>query len=497
MKLFLNLTLDFPFDEAVLKENPEALIKLVKQLYIKVQQLEKENNQVRLLEKEVARLQAELAKYTSPHIPSSKQLYPKNKNIKKMIKSGLPQKVKGKRGGSKKGRSGVTWDQKEPDEVIHNYVEECLNCHKVADEKDLKIAFTKRILEIPEQIKISIQEYHIHKYECDCGRTTQAEEPTLEGTSLGPNFLTFMTSARSHTGGSFENLSRMIEDISGIKPSQTSLNRALCMISTSLKPVAEEIAVEVMNSDYINIDETGHKLVLEGKRSQQGSNKIWVWVFATPNAAYYHVDMTRSQKAIKTALAFREQDKPPPISVTDAYPAYLNMFETKQFCWAHLLRDSKEVEDSCFAGKILHDKLVDMFQRIKALKKSLLDKNGTTRGISDKVYNQALMDIKEIAEARSCKKIITIQNHLIRRAANYITCLRHPQVPMENGHAERLLKSVIVHRSNGKPLRSERAMEQYGILLTVLTTWKLRGLPVGNTLRDWIGKQISQAKLLD
>ena len=46
-------------------------------------------------------------------------------------------------------------------------------------------------------------------------------------------------------------------------------------------------------------------------------------------------------------------------------------------------------------------------------------------------------------------------------------------------------------------LKSERALEQYGILLTVLTTWKLRELPVGSTLRDWIGKQISQAKLLD
>ncbi|MFV2016087.1 MAG: transposase, partial [Candidatus Heimdallarchaeota archaeon] len=248
--------------------------------------------------------------------------------------------------------------------------------------------------------------------------------------------------------------------MSSVKPSQTSLNRALSMISTSLKPVAEEIAVEVMNSDYINIDETGHKLVLEGKRCQQGgtgskgpkgSHKIWVWVFATPNAAYYHVDMTRSQNAIKTALAFREQDKPPPISVTDAYPAYLNMFCCKQFCWAHLLRDSKELEDTCFAGKLLHDKLVDMFQRIKALKNNLLMKNGK---VSDKVYNQALRDIKEIAEARSCKNVITIQNHLRRRAANYITCLRHPEVPMENGHAERLLKSVIVHRSNGKPLRS-------------------------------------------
>lgn len=430
----------------------------------------------------------DVSKYTLPHISSSKQLYPKKR-------SGLPRShIKQKRGGSKKGKSSPLWDQEEADEVIHNYVKECLNCHKIADVDNQKISYTKRILEIPEKIKISLQEYHIHKYECDCGKTTQAEAPTIEGTSLGPNFLTFMTSARYRTGGSFENLSRMVEDISGVKPSQTTLNRALSKVSDSLEPVADEIATEVMNSDFINIDETGHKLVLEGKKSQQGSKKIWVWVFGTPSAAYYHVDLTRSKDALKKALEFRDTDKPPPISISDAYPAYLNMFETKQFCWAHLLRDSKEVEDTCLAGKIIHDRLVDMFQRIKALQKKLRDKNET---VSEKLYNRALMEISEIAESRSCGNVKKIQNHLKKRAVHYITCLRYPQIPMENGHAERLLKSVIVHRSNGKPLRSERAMKQYGVLLTVLTTWKLQGLPVGTTLREWIGKQINQAKLLD
>ena len=416
------------------------------------------------------------------------RIYPKKR-------SGLPRShSKQKRGGSKKGKSGSTWDQKEPDEVIHNYVKECLNCHQVANEDGQKIVYTKRILEIPEQINISLQEYHIHKYECDCGKTTQAEDPTIEGTSLGLNFLNFMTSARYRTGGSFENLSRMIDDISEVKPSQTALNRALSKVSDSLESVADEIATEVMNSDYVNIDETGHKLVLEGKRSREGSKKIWVWVFGTPKAAYYHVDMTRSQDAIKTALEYRDPDKPPPISVTDAYPAYLNMFETKQFCWAHLLRDSKEVEDTCLAGKILHDKLVEMFQKIKSMQKILQEKNESA---SEKVYNKALKEINEIAEATSCKNVEKIQKHLVRRAEHYLTCLRFPQVPMVNNHAEQLLKSVIVHRSNGKPLRSERAMRQYGILLTVLTTWKLRGMPIGATLRDWIGKQINQARLLD
>ena len=198
-------------------------------------------------------------------------------------------------------------------------------------------------MEIPEGIKVSLQEYYVYKYQCGCGKTTQAASPTIEGTSLGPNFLTFISTARYRTGGSFEKLSKLIGDNSEIKPSQTTLNRGLSEVCEILEPVADKIATDVMNSDWMNIDETGHKLVLQGKRSQTGSKKIWVWVFGTPKAAYYHVDMHRDTNALKTVLEFRDLDKPPPISISDAYPVYLNTFETKQFCWAHLLRDYSQL----------------------------------------------------------------------------------------------------------------------------------------------------------
>ncbi|MHA1912490.1 MAG: IS66 family transposase [Candidatus Kariarchaeaceae archaeon] len=113
-----------------------------------------------------------------------------------------------------------------------------------------------------------------------------------------------------------------------------------------MEPVANEIATE----EWFLILLILMKLVLEGERSQ-GSKKIWVWVFGTPHTAYYHVDLFRSQNAIKTAFEFREGDKPPPIIITDAYPVYLNLFDIEQFCWIHLLRNSKELEDTSLSGK--------------------------------------------------------------------------------------------------------------------------------------------------
>jgi len=203
--------------------------------------------------------------------------------------------------------------------------------------------------------------------------------------------------------------------------------------------------------------------------------------------------LSRSKKAIQTAYGFIEKGRPPPISVSDAYPAYFSMFEIMQLCWAHFLRDSRVLADACAYGQLIHDRLQTMYQDITSMRARLLDEG---RSATDEEYNGFLTGVNNLADARLCQEVKKLQNHLRKHAELYLTCLKYPSVPPQNNHAERLLKSVIVHRSNGKPLRNERAMKQYGIMLTVLTTWKLRGLSVGSTLREWIGNQIQGDKLV-
>lgn len=442
------------------------------------------------LKTENDRLKSELAKYQSPNIPSSKQLFPK----RKFKSSGLPRThKKRKRGGSKKGKTSPTWDQKEPDVVANKYVDKCLNCGKSANIEDQTFHHSKRVLELPKVVEIQLEEHHIHQYECDCGHKTQAGNPTLEGTSLGPNLLTLLTSIRFRTGTSFENISQLLNDHTNKKLSQTAFYRGLAKVSECLEPVSIGIASEVMNSKYVQFDETSHKLVLEGKESSKGSKKIWVWVAAIPNAVYYHVDLSRSTKALDTMLEFRYPDKPPLIGVSDAFSVYINSIKVKQFCWAHHLRDSKDLEDKCENGRILHLGLSEIFKRLRLIQEKLRVKGEPA---SVKLYDKILKELYSIANGPTCENVVKIQKHILRRAEHYITFLKHPEIPMTNNHAEQLLKSVIVHRSNGKPLRSIKAMKDYGIILTVLTTWKLQGKSIASTLREWIGKNIDQSKLI-
>jgi len=500
---------EIPFDREAVKSNPDMFIELFQRLH----------NEVQELRKEVKRLESELAKYTSPHIPSSKQLYPKGKadnekSEKNRSKSGLQDtksKKKRKRGGSKPNKSGMLWDR-DPDILIPNFVDHCLKCFRPAPIEFQEFAHSKLIFEIPEPIPPPrLEEHHQYEFHCQCGGITQAGDPTLPGTSLGKNYLALNTVTRYRTGSSFENMGSIVEDFNNQNdsdPSITALHRGYEAVTDLLPPLVQSIGHEVVNADYVNADETGHKLIEEGSETT-GSKKIWIWVLATVSVVFYIVHKSRGHKALKGFMDHylsNEEDRPPP-AVSDCWGAYPKIFDILQWCWAHLLRDSKDMENCCHTGKVIHQKLVEMYKKLRVMQKALLRKEpGGKIGASDIVYQQALEDMSQIAKLRSekdgdhlvnCDKVRKLQKRLSTSGENYLTVLKFPKMPMTNNPAEHKLKTVILHRSNGKSLRSTKAMERYGNLLTVLTTWKMNEIPIGISLQRLIDLHINNPILIN
>lgn len=503
------LTDEIPLDREAVKNDPDKFIELFQILY----------NEVHALRKEVKRLESELAKYTSPHIPSSKQLYPKGKDgdkkrEKNKSKSGLAdtkRKKKRKRGGSKPNKSGILWDR-DPDILIPNFVDHCLKCFRRAPVELQVFAYSKHILEIPEPIPPArLEEHHQYEFHCDCGGITQAGDPTLPGTSLGRNYLSLNAVTRYRTGASFDNMGSIVEDFNDQDeddPSTTALHRGYESITDLLPPLVQSIGREVARADYVNADETGHKLVEEGSE-KNGSKKIWVWVMATASVVFYIVHKSRGHKALKVftdQFLPNKEDRPPP-AVTDCWGAYPKIFDILQWCWAHLLRDTKVLENCCHTGVMIHDHLVDMYKRLRDIQVILLDKDPTGKtAASDKIYQQALEDINNISRLRSsldedhsdnCDKVRRLQNRLSTNGENYLTVLKFPKIPLTNNHGEQKLKAVILHRSNGKSLRSTKAMERYGNFLTVLTTWRMQEIPIGISLQRLIDLHIDQPVLVN
>ncbi len=418
----------YPFlnNEDELKKDPDTMIKIIKSLFIRVQTLEDE---------------LELIKSQNHDI--------------QLINS---------KGGSRKGKTGMTWSKKEPDQILHNYVEKCISCGNIAAKTTQKISYSKRIMEMPSIANIILQEVHIHKFRCDkCGKITQAKGTTLKGTSLGPRFLAYLTNIRYMTCDSFENLAQVILVSTGVKPSQTSLNRGLAKVSEILVNYAEENARKVMNSDWISIYHTG--LLSSGNKKNLG-----IWIYQSKDDVYFNLVLSNENTFSPLDFVKKHNNRIPIVIVeNNEYN-----FNTVQLCWSNLINRIKYLDD-----KQLENDILDLYNLIGSISK-----------------DEFIMEYNKILGTKYSKNTIEIINHLRREMENYLRFLDHPGMPHSIDRAKEIITSVLFNKTKMRILRNKGMVRQYCTIINVLSNWDLKNIEIINSLTDIITKNTQQTILL-
>ena len=436
--------------------------------------------QYRTLQEQHKTLQKQLTVFLSPHVPSSKQLNREKKQKRGKEEFRKSSSSKNVRGGSKKGKEGVLWD-KEADKIVPHFVNECKRCGTPVQIEQNTLDHIKRIVECPALISLDIEEHHNYKFSCPtCQTTTYAEQATLDNIALGPNFLTFITTLRVRTGASFEKIRQIVYDLTHVNFGVSTLHRGLTAVTTLLEPVKEDIGREVLTAPWLHVDETAHMLI------DQGCHSVWVWVFATPSAALYVVKESRGKKVIEEVFKkYKPPDKPPPYAVCDKYGAYTHTFPLKQLCWAHILRETKELETCCEEGKTFSLLLHQRFKNLQDFTSSLLlDRVSYPIETIQEYVNTQLAPL--IHFEATCDCVHKLQKRLLYDGLSYYTAAFYPVLPLTNNHAERCLRQVVLHRKQGKPFRNLSALDHYGTLLTVYETLRLRAIPIADALRHYI-----------
>ena len=102
-------------------------------------------------------------------------------------------------------------------------------------------------------------------------------------------------------------------------------------ISKVLDPPYKEIKREIEKSSLVHADETGwfHQ-----------HRKQWLWIATNNKGSYFRIENSRSKKTAKNFLKNLKDS----VVITDRYSAYTDI-EKHQYCWAHLKRDFKKIEE--------------------------------------------------------------------------------------------------------------------------------------------------------
>jgi hypothetical protein len=160
------------------------------------------------------------------------------------------------------------------------------------------------------------------------------------------------------------------------------------------------------------------------------------------------------------------------IIVCDGWKSYAGFTNRLQRCWAHLLRESKELAEKIEEAVPLHEALKRLYEELNGalendpppeVRKELwaMGRAALLRWISRDYVNEKL------------KKFV---GKISNGFEYWFTFVIHPGVEPTNNRAERALREQVVLRKILGTLRNSKGTSIHERITTMLATWSLRKL---------------------
>jgi transposase len=419
-----------------------------RQLRELVEQLKYENE---LLRAKVIELEARLAQYENAHTPPSLR---RGRNRKK----DQDKKDKGKP-GQKIGHKGVTRPYATPDRQVEVTIDRCPDCGS-----DLGAPFridSKIIEEIPEPQPIIVTEYKIAHYRCPgCHKEVAAKDPGCphEG-KFGNNVIAQATLLKYEGRMPHRKIHDAMMRLFGLKISPATILDLTRRAADAVRSEYDAILNKIRDAPILYVDETGVHV--------QGE-KHWIWTFTTPFETFIVIRKSRGTKVLIEVLTRRFKG----IIVCDGWKPYVRFTKRLQRCWAHPLRESKDLSEDFLEAIPLHNALKELYGSLtNALE------NDPPPEVRINLWHSAREALlcwieQEYFEVKVKKFIGKISNGF----DYWFTFIINPGVEPTNNRAERALRPHVVLRKILGTLRNEKGTSIHERIMTTLATWGQRGL---------------------
>ncbi len=247
-----------------------------------------------------------------------------------------------------------------------------------------------------------------------------------------------------------------------------SLVGALEKLVPVLEPLYEAIKAFNRHEPWWHADETHWKVFLE--QVGKVGYRWWLWVFSGPQSTVYLLSPTRSAQVPKDHLQkMSPDDENLPswfgkLLLTDYYAGYRAMFLgiLHAWCWAHIRRKFFNVGHAVPALQPWSQAWLDRIRHLYALHaaRAAAEADSATWQVADQKLRTWVQTMSE-AWQKELKK-----PHLAVRASDVLATVQrqwegltlfldHPEIPLDNNEAERLLRTPVVGRKNYYGSRAE------------------------------------------
>jgi transposase len=428
---------------------------LIRQNLILKSRLDEQQKQIEMLQKQIEDLKRHLLAYENAHTPPSKQSnYPKR------------EKKEGAKLGAPKGHKGVTRKTPEPTEFKTLSLDCCPHCqNKLCNPKRIE----RRIIEeIPEPQPLRVIEFLIPHYHCShCDNEIVPTDPELPNVgNLGNNLQTQIALMRYEDRLPLRKIANTLNRQYELQLTAATILDVTKRVCDQLSGTYNNIKEEVRNASQLNADETGARV---------NGLKHWFWVFMSLTSVLFSLRKKRDHKVVIETVG----EDYGGILTCDGLKQYPKVVKRIQRCWAHLLREAKFFAQKHEGqARILYNSLCELFTKIKSVTVE------TAVEIRNKIFSDCVKKMQSYVNIANkyteLKKFAgTIENGL----QQWFTCILHPEIEPTNNRAERELREFVIQRKIFGSLRSEKGMIITETIMSVLATWRIRGLNTYGMLR--------------
>lgn len=260
---------------------------------------------------------------------------------------------------------------------------------------------------------------------------------------------------------------------SGLKISASTELELLWRTSNWLRPEYHRILSSVRNSQVIYTDQTGIKV--------DGAN-FWIWCFVTDSATLFVIRKSKSLRVLEEILGKGWNGTMVCDGLRSHHAFAGKSGATIQRCWAHLLKESRELAEKLEEAKSLDEGLHKIFDR---LKKAL--ENDPPPEVRKRLARNARRALRRLMDKRYRNGMVQKFVDKIRKGYPFwFTFVTTRGVDPTNNRAELALRELVVQRKIIGTLRNQKGMFLYETLPTLLATWKQRGLDLQEALSNAI-----------
>lgn len=435
--------------------------------------LEKNDERVRILERENAELKAKLA---ALHRRQFKQNKKKEVEAETENPADTEENGKQKKRGAPMGHPG--WVRPRPDYIdLTIHVPAPTECPRCQSNVLRQLEETAEHLQedIVIQPRTVVTRYlHEQAFCPKCNRAViKMGDGEIPNASIGPVAKSVAVYLRYEMGLSYRKTSTLFKDLFGLKfvpASAVGFDRKAAERGT---PLYDDLREKIRRSDMVHADETSWRNDGVGH---------FAWYAGNEDIAFFHIDRHRSKKVAQGIFGPDFKG----IVVRDRYAAYNGIGMDWQSCLAHIIRRAKEIKqehallpDAERDGAIdpFCDGVQNLFKQACKVGNQLLSKSLEWDKAAS-IETRFIKDINKICKLPlRFRPAETLRTHLTgAEQKSLFTFLRYQGVPPTNNHAEQSIRHLVIFRKVCFGTRSESGLRTHSILPSLVQTAKRQGV---------------------